>query len=96
MLVTGMRGAGKTFWWSALQNRDVRQLVGQPGKRSTLTENIEVRAGFGITAAPDEYAGNNVLRSLLKTGVGPRTIWRAVQARQLAEDDHLLRRRKSW
>ena len=32
MLVTGMRGAGKTFWWSALQNRDVRQLVGQPGK----------------------------------------------------------------
>ena len=21
ILVTGMRGAGKTFWWSALQNR---------------------------------------------------------------------------
>ena len=75
MLVTGMRGAGKTFWWSALQNRDVRQLVGQPGKRSALTENIEVRAGFGITAAPDEYPGKNVLRSRLKTGVGPRTIW---------------------
>ena len=29
LIVTGMRGAGKTFWWSALQNSTVRQLVGQ-------------------------------------------------------------------
>ena len=29
LLVTGMRGAGKTFWWSALQDRGVRQLVGR-------------------------------------------------------------------
>ena len=28
MLVTGMRGAGKTFWWSALQQADVRRLLG--------------------------------------------------------------------
>ena len=96
MLVTGMRGAGKTFWWSALQNRDVRRLIGQPGKRSTLSENTEVRAGFGITRVPDEFPGNDVLRSLLKTGVEPRTIWRTVQARQLAEDDHPFRQRESW
>ena len=96
MLVTGMRGAGKTFWWSALQNPDVRRLIGQPHKRSTLTENTEVRAGFGIRPAPDEYPGKDVLRSLLKTGVEPRTIWRVVQVRQLAKGDHPIRRLESW
>ena len=96
MLVTGMRGAGKTFWWSALQNPDVRQLIRQPGKRSTLTENTKVRPGFGIRPAPDEYPGQDVLRSLMNSGVEPRIIWRTVQAKQLAEDDHPLRKRKLW
>ena len=27
LLVTGMRGAGKTFWWSAFQNAAVRDLL---------------------------------------------------------------------
>lgn len=35
-LVTGMRGAGKTFWWSALQEPAVRQLVGQSSTSPTL------------------------------------------------------------
>ena len=28
MLVTGMRGSGKTFWWNALQDPQVRTLLG--------------------------------------------------------------------
>ena len=96
MLVTGMRGAGKTFWWSALQNPQVRQLIRQPGNRSTLTENTEVRPGFGIRPAPDEYPGQDVLRLLIQSGVEPRTIWRAVQARQLVQKKHPLRQLKSW
>ena len=96
MLVTGMRGAGKTFWWSALQNPEVRQMIRQPDKRSTLTENTQVRAGFGIRPVPDEYPGQDALRSLMNSGVEPRTIWRTVQAQHVANDDHPLRQRDSW
>ena len=61
-----------------------------------MTENTQVRAGFGITPAPEEYPGTDVLGSLLKTGIEPRIIWRVVQARQLAEMGHPLRQRESW
>ena len=39
MLVTGMRGAGKTFWWEALQKPAIRQLIDQTTERSALSEN---------------------------------------------------------
>ena len=96
LLVTGMRGAGKTFWWSALQDPGVRQLVGQQSKQSKLSEDTEVRTGFGVIPNPDEYPSKDVLRNLMKGAVEPRTIWRTVQARQLVGPDHLLRRRTSW
>ena len=47
LLVTGMRGAGKTFWWNALQISAVRQLVGQSTRKSSLGEGTEARTGFG-------------------------------------------------
>ena len=50
MLVTGMPGSGKTFWWGALQDAAVRHLVGG------YTAAAEVRAGFGVRPAPDEAA----------------------------------------
>lgn len=31
LLVTGMRGAGKTFWWGAFQNPRVRELLAPCG-----------------------------------------------------------------
>ena len=73
-LVTGMRGAGKTFWWSALQDGAVRQLVGRAVKRPPLNENTEVRTGFGPTPAPDEYPGPDHLRKLM-AGFEPRMVW---------------------
>lgn len=96
MLVTGMRGAGKTFWWSALQNPEVRRLVSQAASRSSLSASTEVRTGFGITPSPDDYPGKDELRRLLGAGVEPRTVWRAVQVRQLAEPDDPLLEPKSW
>ncbi len=47
-LVTGMRGAGKTFWWSALQDGAVRQLAdgGRHGE-SGEPEGAAVKAGDG-------------------------------------------------
>lgn len=37
MLVTGTRGYGKTFWWSALQDSEVRTLLASLTPRPPLT-----------------------------------------------------------
>ena len=95
-LVTGMRGAGKTFWWSALQECSVRQLVDQAGVSSALNEGTEVRIGFGLKPAIDEYPSKDVLHQLMNQGVEPRIIWRTVQARQLALENHPIRQQSQW
>ena len=95
-LVTGMRGAGKTFWWSALQDGAVRRVVGGAVKRPPLNENTEVRTGFGPAPAPDEYPGPEDLRKLM-AGFETKTVWRTVLAWQLTHDeDHALRECASW
>lgn len=96
MLVTGMRGAGKTFWWAALQQSDVRNAIHQATERSALSESTEIRTGFGIRPALDQYPDKDILRTLMAERIEPRTIWRTVQAWQLAESRHPLRRQKSW
>ena len=95
LLVTGMRGAGKTFWWSALQDGEVRRLVAQ-SERTKLSENTVVRVGFGVRSAPDEYPGVEALRSL-RTNKAPRDIWRTVLAWQLAKGtEHPLADLATW
>ena len=96
LLVTGMRGAGKTFWWSALQAPEVRRLVAQQASGSGLGEDTQVRTGFGVKPAPDDYPVKDRLLHLMRAGVEPRTIWRTVQACQLAPDDHPFRQRTTW
>ncbi|MYI73895.1 MAG: hypothetical protein F4057_00705 [Acidobacteria bacterium] len=96
LVVTGMRGAGKTFWWSALQDREVRKIVRLQARVSTLTEDTEVRTGFGATPSPDDYPGKDVLLPLMREGVEPRIIWRTVQARQLAPVGHPISQQDNW
>ena len=99
LVVSGMRGAGKTFWWSALQDGAVRRLIGQADERPPLNEHTEVRAGFGIGPAPDEYPGRDTLRTLMNADFEPRTVWRTIQAWHLARDEdpsHPLRQQDSW
>ena len=95
LLVTGMRGAGKTFWWSALQDGAVRRLVTQ-SERTELSENTIVRVGFGVRSAPAEYASTEALRSL-RVNRAPRDIWRTVLAWQLAKEmEHPLADLPTW
>ena len=94
-LVTGMRGAGKTFWWSALREPGVRRLIGAADPRSALNENTELRAGFGVKPAPDDYPGIDALPRLMKDAE-PKAVWRTVLARHLATADHSLRREPEW
>ena len=96
LLVTGMRGAGKTFWWRALQDEAVRHMVSQQADRSPLSESTEVRTGFGVTPALQEYPSKDVLRNLLSARIEPRILWRTVHAWQLAASDHPLRQLESW
>ena len=95
LIVTGMRGAGKTFWWSALQNSTVRQLVGQSAGQSSLSAATEARTGFGVPPR-DDYPSRDILQALMNDGVDPRIIWRTVQARQLAHESHPLRQQNTW
>ena len=95
LIVTGMRGAGKTFWWSALQSSTVRQLVGQSAGQSSLSAATEARTGFGVPPR-DDYPSRDILQALMNDGVDPRIIWRTVQARQLAPNSHPLRQQNTW
>lgn len=96
VVVTGMRGAGKTFWWRALQERPIRQLVSERHRRWALGQDTEVRIGFGVAPAPDAYPGKDVLSNLLRSGREPRIVWRAVAAWQFAAGDHPIRKCRDW
>lgn len=96
LLVTGMRGAGKTFWWAALQNVAVRRLLARHVDPSSFSDADEVRTGFGVIPAPEEYPSKDGLQRLLANDVEPRMIWRTVHAWQLAPDRHPLRQQRTW
>ena len=96
LVVTGMRGAGKTFWWSALQNDEVRQLIDQQYPRAKLSRNTVLGTGFGVRPAAEKYPGKDVLDQLLQEGTEPRLIWRAVQAWQVARQVGPLRCGDDW
>lgn len=95
-LVIGMRGAGKTFWWGALQDPVVRRLIDRSARRAGEIGDTEVLTGFGVKHEPDRYPDKDTLRELMRTTTEPRLVWRTVQAWQLAEDGHPLRQRASW
>ena len=96
-LVIGSPGTGKTFWWSALQERGVRQLVERIVDQPPVNENTEVRAAFGTRSAPNEYPDAKQLQSLMDD-FEPKTVWRTVLAWQFArdEEDHPLKKCSSW
>jgi len=75
MLVSGIRGAGKSFWWHALQDATLRALaLPQSEARSTAS------AGFGEGDAVDR-PGQDVVGQLLVQGHPPKLIWKAVVLR---------------
>ena len=94
-LVIGMRGAGKTFWWSALQTPNVRRLIDRSSIGSALKVDTEVRTGFGVAPRPDDYPKSNVVAELMSAHE-PRLVWRTVLARHLASPKHPLREIRGW
>ena len=95
-VVTGMRGAGKTFWWTALQKEPVRELIGDRDERSLISGETELLAGFGVRQKIKEYPSKDVLGKLLDDGLDARIIWRTAQASLLAHSSHPLKQQEDW
>ena len=87
MLVTGIRGAGKSFWWFALQNSTIRELV--------LGPSIDLSLGFG-QGQEAQWPDRDELQLLLDDGYKPRVIWKAVVLRHVAPGTHGFRGWKAW
>ena len=93
MLVVGIRGAGKSFWWTVLQSEEHRQMVAHLLPKSGISEKTRVSVGFGERSSPDDYPGKDTLVQLSQQ-FDPRQIWRTIALRQVikgtGEDRSLL------
>jgi hypothetical protein len=78
-LVEGMRGAGKSFWWSLLASTEHRQFVQANYPEAQLPLGSVVGQGFGTAFANQSYPDPETLSKLVKA-FKPRIIWRAVVA----------------
>lgn len=81
MLVEGIRGSGKSFWWAALQDPNHRAVIGQ---QVGLTQQTIVSVGFGERPAPDNYPGKDVLTALLNENFDARRIWQTIVFKHIA------------
>lgn len=78
-LVEGMRGAGKSFWWSLLASTEHREFVQANFPEAQLPPGSVVAQGFGTAFANQNYPDPETLSKLIKS-FKPRIIWRAVLA----------------
>lgn len=84
MLVEGIRGSGKSFWWSALQSPELRASI---GKQAGIGSGTQVSIGFGQTPNPDLFPGKDTLNELfVGSNFDPRRIWLTVVFHQIARD----------
>lgn len=77
MLVEGMRGAGKSFWWAALQNETNRKLIQLSYPHAGLAKT-DCIAGFGGDPSPN-YPSSKMLQQL-QTELDANLIWYGVIA----------------
>ncbi|MCP4655855.1 MAG: hypothetical protein GY856_10605, partial [bacterium] len=79
-LVVGIRGAGKSVWWAALQSEAHRRIIADAMPRLDLDQVSAVDAGFGEPLRPDDYPDPRQLRQLLAEKRTPTDVWRTVIA----------------
>ncbi len=82
MLVVGIRGAGKSFWWTVLQSEEHRRMVSHLMPKSGIGETTKVSAGFGEKPSPEDYPGKDSL-ICLNQRFDPRQVWRTIALRQV-------------
>lgn len=85
LLVSGARGAGKTFWTRALQQKAILKLLEQDVPELT---NVRICAGYTNEINLKAYPSPAVCSSLLKK-YEPIHIWQAVWIRALASQQEV-------
>lgn len=78
-IVEGMRGAGKSHWWAALNSSEHRRYLAAVFPEARIADNLESSQGFGTGIAP-EFAPSKDLLAKLSHSYKPRHIWQAVIA----------------
>jgi hypothetical protein len=78
-LIEGMRGAGKSFWWSLLASEEHRKFVQVNYPEAQLPLKSVVQQGFGTGFADKNYPDPEALGKLVQR-FKPKIIWRAVLA----------------
>ena len=79
-LVEGIRGAGKSFWFSQLASPEHRSFVQKSFPETHLPSKLEVAQGFGMGLSVSQAPDAETLADLVAK-FRPRAIWRAVVAR---------------
>lgn len=93
MLVEGMRGTGKSFWWSILLDKEYRNLV-QTFLPKTALANTECIAGFGSKKL-DNYPSSSVLQKL-QEDFDSFHIWYGIVVRNLLGEQLSLPPKEAW
>ncbi|MBN1984183.1 MAG: hypothetical protein JW795_21825 [Chitinivibrionales bacterium] len=80
VLVEGIRGAGKSFWWSALVDSNYQELVQSVSKWSIAPDTKLVASqGFGASdSIQGSFPSARVLASLVDAGYNPNDMWRTI------------------
>jgi hypothetical protein len=95
MVVTGIRGSGKSLWWRALQDATARRVIAAATLRSNLETVSRVVPGFGVTPDPARYPDRDTIAALIRDH-SARTIWRTVFLWGVADDEDALPDEASW
>lgn len=77
MVVRGIRGAGKTFWWQSLRDDTLRAEVARRLPRARLGAVSQVVTGFGGEPAIDRHPDRAIMTAALGHHPG-HILWRAV------------------
>jgi len=86
-VVVGSRGAGKSYWWKALQYVEHRALVERFAPDTRIKPSTRVRPGFGVPLDVERYPSRDVLSQLLTSGRSPREIWKTVATWAVLDED---------
>lgn len=78
-IVEGMRGAGKSHWWAALNLPEHRRYLATAFPEARIESDFTSSQGFGLGLPPDVAPTKDTLASL-QTKYKPRHIWQAVLA----------------
>jgi len=78
-IVEGMRGAGKSHWWAALNSPQHLEYLALVFPEARIQSNFKISQGFGVGLSPFAAPSKDTLAHLKKT-FSARHIWQSVIA----------------